>query len=112
MLSLEALREELEALNPLVVDADADILVALEVKNAATVAYEEAKAAVRKVKAVRDPLREQQMLLQRVIGDIDPDTPESQTVTSDVPLDTSMSDVQTLTSDDVTTVVADDLGGE
>ena len=91
-LNLDDLREELEALNPQVVEVDAAILVALEVKVAATVAYDESKVAVRKLKAVRDPLREQQMLLQKVIGDIDPTTPESQTVTSVAPLETSITD--------------------
>ena len=45
------------------------------------------------------------MLLHKVIGEIDPDTPESQTVTRAEPTE----DVQTVTSDDVATV---DLGGE
>ena len=103
-LNLDDLREELTALNPEVEKADAAILVSLETKDAATVAYDESKAAVRKLKAVRDPLREQQMLLQKVIGDIDPETPESQTVTSDVPLENSMADVSV--------VDPADLGGE
>ena len=112
-LNLEDLREELEALDPQVSEADTAIAAALEIKNTATVAYDESKVEVRRLKTIRDPLREQQMLLQKVIGDIDPATPDSQTVTSDVPLETSMTDVQTLGSDDVTTVVdAADLGGE
>ncbi len=106
MLSLEALREELDALTPQVLGADADILVALEVKNAATVAYEESKVAVRELKAVRDPMREQQMLLQRVIGDLDPDTPPSIVLTNAAPDDP---DVQVITTSDVEDV---DLGGE
>ena len=111
-LNLDDLREELDALNPQVVVADAGIAAALEIKYAATVAYDESKAEVRRLKAVRDPLREQQMLLQKVIGDIDPATPESQTVTSDVPLETSMVDVQTIASDDVAVVDPADLGDE
>ncbi len=116
MLSLEALREELEALTPHVEEADADILVALEVKNAATAAYEESKVEVRRLKAIRDPLREQQMLLQRVIGDIDPDTPPSIVLSGAAPEEIVDADVQTITSDDVAhvdaAVDAADLGGE
>ncbi len=89
-LNLDDLREELTELNPQVAEADAAILVALEAKVEAGEALEMAKAVVRALKADRDPLRVQQMLLQKVIGDIDPDTPESQTVTSDVPLGTTM----------------------
>ena len=111
-LNLDDLREELETLNPQVVEGDADIAVALEVKEAATEAYEKSKIEVRRLKAIRDPLRVQQMLLQKVIGDIDPETPESQTVTSNNPLDTSMADVQTITSNDVADVDPADLGGE
>ena len=111
-LNLDDLREELEAVNPEVEALDTTILALLETKEAAAVAYDEAKVAVQEVKVIRDPLREQQMLLQKVIGDIDPATPESQTVTSNATLDTSMTDTQTLTSDDVEVVDADDLGGE
>lgn len=81
MESLDVLRTELEALGPQVEAADADILTALEAKDVAYQAHEEAKTAVRALKAIRDPLREDQMLLQRVVGDIDPDTPPSQTIT-------------------------------
>ncbi len=91
-LNLDDLREELADLNPQVVEADAAITTALLAKVEAGEAFDAAKAAVRALKATRDPLREQQMLLQKVIGDIDPTTPESQTVTSDVPLETSMAD--------------------
>ena len=111
-LNLDDLREELEALNPQVVEADTAITTALLAKVEAGEAFEAAKAAVRALKAVRDPMRVQQMLLQKVIGDIDPATPESQTVTSVAPLDTSMTDGQTITSDDVAVVDAADLGGE
>ena len=98
-LNLDDLREELTDLNPQVVEADTAITVALLAKVEAGEAFEAAKAAVRALKTVRDPLRVQQMLLHKVIGDIDPATPESQTVTSVAPLDTSMTD-------------ANDLGGE
>ena len=109
MLNLESLREELETLTPQVLGADADILVALEVKNAATVAYEESKIEVRRLKAIRDPMREQQMLLQKVIGDIDPDTPPSIVLSGAAPEEIVDADDQVITSDDVATV---DLGGE
>ena len=81
MESLDVLRTELEAIGPKVVAADEKILVALDEKMEASAALEKAKAKVRKLKTVRDPLREEQMILQRVVGDIDPDTPPSQTVT-------------------------------
>ena len=80
-LNLDDLREELTDLNPQVVEADTAITAALLVKVKVDEAFEAAKAEVRALKAVRDPLRVQQMLLQKVIGEIDPDTPESQTVT-------------------------------
>jgi chorismate mutase len=107
MLNLDDLREELVAVNPEVEALDTTILALLETKDAVAVAYEEAKAAVREVKAIRDPLREQQMLLQKVIGDIDPDTPDSQTIDRGEPADHP--DAQVVTPDDVAVV---ELGGE
>ncbi len=71
MESLDVLRSELEILQPQVLAADAEILAALEVKETAVIAYEEAKTAVRALKAVRDPLREQEMQIQRIIGTLD-----------------------------------------
>ena len=70
-------RAELETLGPQVETADADILVALEAKDAAYQAHEEAKTAVRALKRVRDPIRVKQMDLQNVIGNLDPSTPPS-----------------------------------
>ena len=77
MESLDVLRAQLDTLEPQVLSADADILLALEAKNVAYQAHEEAKTAVRALKAVRDPLRIQQMQIQQVIGNLDPDTPPS-----------------------------------
>ena len=81
MESLDVLRTELEALGPQVEAADADILTALEAKEVAYQAHEEAKTAVRALKAIRDPLRIQQMQIHQVVGNPDPDTPPSQTIT-------------------------------
>ena len=82
MLSLDALREDLKVLNPQVEAADTEILAALEIKEAASLAYINAKTAVRELKAVRDPLRIDQMQLQQILGDLDPDTPDSQVLTN------------------------------
>ena len=82
MESLDVLRAELETLEPQVLSADADILVALEVKEVAYQAHEEAKTAVRTLKAVRDPIRIKQMELQNVIGNLDPETPPSVTISN------------------------------
>ncbi len=80
--TIEALKVELETLEPQVLGADADILVALEAKDAAYQAHEEAKTAVRTLKAVRDPIRIKQMELQNVIGNLDPSTPPSVTISN------------------------------
>ena len=80
MESLDVLRTELEALGPQVEAADADILSALEVKQTAYQAHEEAKTAVRALKAIRDPLRIQQMQIQQVVGNLD--GPPSQTISN------------------------------
>ena len=82
MESLDVLRAELETLGPQVETADADILVALEAKDTAYQAHEEAKTAVRALKAVRDPIRVKQMELQSVIGSLDPSTPPSVTISN------------------------------
>ena len=79
---LEMLREEYDKLGPQVAAADEKILDALAVKEEAAVVYEEAKAAVRVLKRVRDPLRVEQMQLANAIGNVDPDTPDSQTITN------------------------------
>ena len=78
---LEQLKADLKALDPKVEAADAKILPALAEKNAAGEALEKAKAKVRKLKAVRDPLRAEQMQLQSAIGNLDPDVPDPQTIT-------------------------------
>lgn len=80
---LEKLRVDLEAIGPKVDAADAKILPALEEKEAASLALLKAKTKVRKLKAVRDPLRAEQMELQSAVGNLDPDTPESQTITNE-----------------------------
>ena len=81
MQSLDVLRKELKAIGPKVSVVDKKILTALDEKEKAATTLEQAKTKVRKLKAGRDPLREEQMLLQRIVGDLDPDTPESQTIT-------------------------------
>ena len=80
MESLDVLRTELEGLGPQVEAADADILTALEAKEVAYQAHEEAKTAVRALKAIRDPLRIQQMQIQQVVGNLD--GPPSQTISN------------------------------
>ena len=82
METLEVLQAELETLSPQVEAADADILLALEAKTIAYQAHEEAKAAVRALKVPRDLLRIQQMQLQQVIGNLDPETPPSVTLSN------------------------------
>ncbi len=82
MESLDVLRTELKAIGAKVDTADGKIFVALEAKNAAYLGHEKAKTAVRKLKAVRDPLRIEQMQLQSVIGNLDPDTPPSVTISN------------------------------
>jgi len=98
MQSLDILRDELETLGPQVEAADAEILAALEAKTVAYQAHEEAKTEVRRLKAIRDPLRVQQMELQRVVGDLDPVTPPSQVISNGDP------DVQVITNEDVAVV--------
>ena len=80
MESLDVLRTELEALVPKVEAADKKILAALEIYTEANLAYEKSKVAVRKLKAVRDPLRVQQMQIQQVVGSLD--GPPSQTISN------------------------------
>ncbi len=103
---LETLRQEYDKLGPQVAAADEKILAALAVKEEAAVVYDEAKAAVRELKKVRDPLRVEQMQLARAVGDFDPDTPDTQVITNAGPDDP---DVQMITPDDVETV---NFGGE
>ena len=79
---LETLHQEYEAIGPRVAAMDEGILAALVVKEDAVVVYEEAKTAVRELKKVRDPLRIEQMQLENAIGNVDPDTPDSQTITN------------------------------
>lgn len=81
METLDVLRTELKDLGPKVEAADADILVALEAKDVAYQAHEEAKTAVRNLKAIRDPLRISQMELQNAVGTID-GSPPAQTVSN------------------------------
>ncbi len=80
MESLDVLRTELEGLGPQVEAADKKILAALEIHTKATLAYEKSKVAVRKLKAVRDPLRIEQMQIQQVVGNLD--GPPSQTISN------------------------------
>ena len=79
---LETLRAEYEAIGPKVAAADKKLAVARAAKEKATDAYEKAKAKVRKLSAVRDPLRIEQMQLAHAIGDVDPDTPDNQTISN------------------------------
>ena len=78
---LDKLRAEHEAIGPKVDAADAKLAVARATKEEATTAYEKAKVKVRKLSAVRDPLREEQMQLANAIGNLDPDVPDPQTIT-------------------------------
>ena len=68
---LETLEQELKAIGPKVVAADKKITEALAEKNKAGAALEKAKVKVRKLKAVRDPLRVEQMQLQSAVGNVD-----------------------------------------
>ncbi len=77
---LDTLRVELKTINPKVDAADKKILAALVLKEKAGAALETEKAKVRELKAVRDPLRIEQMQLQAAIGNID-GSPPAQTVT-------------------------------
>ena len=81
METLDVLRTELEALGPQVEAADKKILAALVLKNKAAAALEKEKAKVRKLKAVRDPLRLEQMQLQSAVGNVD-GSPPAQTVSN------------------------------
>lgn len=76
---LETLRAEHEEIGPKVAAADEEILAALAIKDEAVAAYEEAKTAVRKLKAVRDPLRVEQMQLETAIGNVDGSPPAQST---------------------------------
>jgi len=78
---LDTLKSELEAIGPKVDAADAKILPAIAEKNVAAEALDKARAKVRKLKDARDPLRIEQMQLQNAVGNLDPDTPDSQTIT-------------------------------
>ncbi len=80
MESLDVLRTELEDLGPQVEAADKKILAALKIHTKATLAYEKSKVAVRELKAIRDPLRIQQMQIQQVVGNLD--GPPSQTISN------------------------------
>ncbi len=78
---LDTLKSELKAIGPKVEAADAKILPAIAEKNEKAASLDKAKARVRKLKAVRDPLRIEQMQLQSAIGNLDPDVPDPQTIT-------------------------------
>ncbi len=80
MESLDVLRTELEALGPQVEAADKKILAALVLKEKASTALETVKGKVRELRAVRDPLRIQQMQRQQVVGTLD--GPPSQTISN------------------------------
>lgn len=77
---LDTLEAQLKAIGPKVVAADKKILAALVLKEKAGAALETEKAKVRKLKAVRDPLRIEQMQLQSAVGNVD-GSPPAQTVT-------------------------------
>ena len=72
---LETLESELKAIGPKVDVADLKILDALEEKAAAGKVLDKTKAKVRKLKAVRDPLRVEQMQLQTAVGNVDGSPP-------------------------------------
>ncbi len=72
---LETRQQEYEEIGPKVSAADEKILAALDVKNDAADVYAEAKAAVKELKAVRDPLRIEQMQLANAIGNVDGSPP-------------------------------------
>ena len=72
---LDTLQSELKAISPKVDAADLKILDALEEKAAAGKVLDKAKAKVRKLKAVRDPLRVEQMQLQTAVGNVDGSPP-------------------------------------
>ena len=78
---LDTLEVELKAIGPKVVAADKKIEAALVKKNAAYEAHEKAKTAVRALKAVRDPLREEQMQLQSAVGNVN-GSPPAQTISN------------------------------
>ena len=80
MESLDVFRTELEALGPQVEAADKKILAALVLKEKASAALMTAKSKVRELKAIRDPLRVQQMQIQQVVGNLD--GPPSQTISN------------------------------
>ncbi len=67
---LDTLEKELKAIGPKVDAADLKILDALEEKAAADKVLDKAKAKVLKLKAVRDPLRVEQMQLQSAVGNV------------------------------------------
>ena len=78
---LDTLEAELKAIGPKVVAADKKIDAALVLKNKAAAALENEKAKVRKLKAVRDPLRLEQMQLQSAVGNVN-GSPPAQTVSN------------------------------
>ena len=80
MESLDVFRTELEGLGPQVEVADKKILAALALKEKASAALMTAKGKVRELKAIRDPLRVQQMQIQQVVGNLD--GPPSQTISN------------------------------
>lgn len=76
---LETLESEYKAIGPKVKAADKKIAAALVLKEKAAAAYEKEKDKVRKLKAIRDPLRIEEMQLQSAIGNVD-GSPPAQTV--------------------------------
>ena len=78
---LDTLEAELKAIGPKVVAADKKIDAALVLKNKAAAVLENEKAKVRKLKAVRDPLRLEQMQLQAAVGNVN-GSPPAQTVSN------------------------------
>ncbi len=78
---LETLQAEYKTIGPKVAAADKKIAAALVLKEKAATAYEKQKANVRKLNAIRDPLRIEEMQLQAAIGNVD-GSPPAQTVSN------------------------------
>ena len=78
---LETLESEYQAIGPKVVAADKKIADALVLKEKAAATLMTAKDKVRKLKAIRDPLRIEEMQLQAAIGNVN-GSPPAQTVSN------------------------------
>jgi len=78
---LETLQDEYKVIGPKVAAADKKIAAALILKEKAAAVYEKEKDKVRKLKAIRDPLRIEQMQLQQAIGNVN-GSPSAQTISN------------------------------